>query len=160
MLRQLYVLLIGTFFGIVLVKSEVVSWFRIQKMFAFEEAYMYLVIGSAVVVGAVSLWLIKRTQLRTVAGEEIVLKPKEFHFGTIIGGIIFGLGWAITGACPGPIYAQIGAGEWSAIVTFLGALLGMYGYAWLQPILPHGEIKLPSRGGLSPGKEPAAGSGD
>lgn len=137
MLRQLYVLLIGIFFGIVLVKSEVVSWFRIQKMFAFEEAHMYLVIGSAVVVGALSLWLIKRFQLKTLQREEIVLQPKEFQVGTVIGGVLFGLGWAVTGACPGPIYAQLGSGEGIALVTFLGAMAGMYLYAFLQPKLPH-----------------------
>ena len=136
-IKQLLVLLIGSFFGLVLVKSEVVSWFRIQKMFLFEEAHMYLVIGSAVAVGAISLWLIKRFQMKTVFHEEIKVKEKPFQKGIIIGGITFGLGWAITGACPGPIYAQIGAGEWIAGVTFLFAMIGMYLYAFLQPKLPH-----------------------
>ena len=136
-MRQLYVLLIGTFFGIVLVKSEVVSWFRIQKMFRFEEPYMYLVIVSAVLVGALSLYLIKKFKLKTVQQEPIQVKEKKFQKGVVIGGTAFGMGWAITGACPGPIYAQIGSGELLAIVTFGAALVGMYAYAILQPKLPH-----------------------
>ncbi len=137
LIQHLYVLLIGTFFGIVLVKSEVVSWFRIQKMFRFEEAHMYLIIASAIVVGAIGLYIIKKFQLKTVEGQEISVKSKPFNKGVIIGGITFGLGWAITGACPGPIYAQIGSGELSAIVTLLAALAGMYLYAYFQPKLPH-----------------------
>ncbi len=136
-MRQLYVLFIGIFFGVILVKSEVVSWFRIQKMFRFEEAHMYLIIASAVFVGALTLLLIKRFQLKTINHEEIKIKTKSFQKGTIIGGILFGMGWAITGACPGPIYAQIGGGEYIALVTFLAAFAGMYLYAYLQPQLPH-----------------------
>lgn len=135
--QLLATLLVGTFFGIVLVKSEVASWFRIQKMFGFEEAYMYLVIASAVVVGAISVALIKKFQLRTIEREEIKISTKPFQKGTIIGGIIFGMGWAITGACPGPIYAQIGGGEYLAIVTLVSALAGTYLYALLRPKLPH-----------------------
>lgn len=136
-MKQLYVLLVGTFFGLVLAKSEVVSWFRIQKMFRFEEAHMYLIIGSAVVVGAISVYLIKKFQMRTVTREEITFKTKQWQKGAVIGGILFGMGWAITGACPGPIYAQIGSGEYVALVTLVGALAGMYLYAFLQPKLPH-----------------------
>jgi uncharacterized membrane protein YedE/YeeE len=136
-LQYLVVLLIGTFFGIVLVKSEVVSWYRIQKMFLFEELHMYLIIGSAVVVGAISLAIIKHFQLSTIDKRSIVIRRKQFQKGTIIGGIAFGMGWAITGACPGPIYAQIGSGEYIAVVTFAAALIGMYLYAFLQPKLPH-----------------------
>lgn len=135
--QLLATLLVGTFFGIVLVKSEVASWFRIQKMFGFEEAYMYLVIASAVVVGAISVALIKKFQLRTIEREEIKISTKPFQKGTIIGGIIFGMGWAITGACPGPIYAQIGGGEYLAIVTLVSALAGTYLYALLRPKLSH-----------------------
>jgi len=136
-MKQLFVLLVGTFFGLVLAKSEVVSWFRIQKMFRFEEAHMYLIIGSAVVVGAISVYLIKKFQLRTVTREEIAFKARQWQKGTVIGGILFGMGWAITGACPGPIYAQIGSGEYVALVTLVGAIAGMYLYAFLQPKLPH-----------------------
>ena len=136
-LQYVTVLLIGTFFGLVLVKFEVVSWYRIQKMFLFEELHMYLIIGSAVVVGAISLAIIKHFQLSTVDKRSIVIRKKQFQKGTIIGGITFGMGWAITGACPGPIYAQIGSGEYIAVVTFAAALVGMYLYAFLQPKLPH-----------------------
>jgi len=136
-MQQIYVLLTGIFFGIVLVKSEVASWFRIQKMFHFEEAHMYLIIGSAVLVGAVSLYLVKRLYLKTITHETIQIEEKKFQKGMVIGGILFGIGWAVTGACPGPIYAQIGSGEYMALVTFLGAFSGMYLYAYLQPKLPH-----------------------
>jgi len=136
-LQQFFVLMIGIFFGVILIKSEVASWFRIQKMFRLEEAYMYLIIASAVVVGAISLYLIKRFQVKTISRDTIQIKTKKFQKGTIIGGILFGLGWAVTGACPGPIYAQIGSGEYMAIVTFIGAFSGMYLYAYLQPRLPH-----------------------
>jgi uncharacterized membrane protein YedE/YeeE len=137
LVQQLYVLFIGALFGLVLVKSEVVSWFRIQKMFRFEEAHMYLVIASAVVVGAVSVYLIKKFRLKTVDRQEIQIETKPFQKGMIIGGIIFGMGWAITGACPGPIYAQLGSGEYAAVVTLGTALIGAYVYALLQPRLPH-----------------------
>lgn len=135
--QLLFTLLVGTFFGLVLVKSEVVSWFRIQKMFRFEEAHMYLIIGSAVIVGLVSVYLIKKFQLKTVEHQQIRVETKPFQKGIIAGGIIFGMGWALTGACPGPIYAQIGSGEYAALVTLGGALVGMYLYALLQPRLPH-----------------------
>lgn len=99
-MKQLFVLLIGAFFGIVLVKSEVVSWFRIQKMFLFEEAHMYLIIASAIAVGALAVYVIKRFQLKTVFNEEVMITAKPFQKGVIIGGLLFGVGWAITGACP------------------------------------------------------------
>ena len=135
-MRNIWALLLGLGFGIVLVKGEVISWFRIQAMFRFEEAHMYLIIGSAVVVGAVSLLIIKQFEMKTVGGEEISIREKPFNKGVIYGGIIFGMGWAITGACPGPIYAQIGSGAYMALVTFIAALGGAYLYAFLQPKLP------------------------
>lgn len=131
------VLLVGITFGIILTKSEVISWYRIQNMFRFEEAHMYLVITSAVVVGALSLWVTKRLGLRTVQGEAIKIKEKPFQKGIILGGLIFGMGWAITGACPGPIYAQLGTGEYLALITFTGAFIGAYLYAYARPHLPH-----------------------
>ena len=136
-MKQLNVLVIGLLFGIVLVKSEVISWFRIQRMFRFEEAHMYLIIGSAVVVGAISLQILKRFEVKQVSGEAIKIKSKPFNKGTIIGGTMFGMGWAITGACPGPIYAQIGSGAYLAFVTFFAALGGVYLYGLLQSRLPH-----------------------
>lgn len=137
MKNKILTLLMGIYFGIVLVKSQVVSWFQIHDMFLFKSAYMYLVIVSAIVVGAASIFLIKRFEGRTIEGEAITIKQKPFHKGVIFGGTLFGMGWAITGACPGPIYAQIGAGTLLTIVTFLGALGGMYLYAFLEPKLPH-----------------------
>ncbi len=137
MATYIRVLAVGVYFGLVLVKTEVVLWQRIHDMFLFREPYMYLVIGTAVVVGGISMQIIKRFQVKDMTGEPIVYKPKPYHKGVIFGGMIFGMGWAITGACPGPIYAQIGGGEWIALLTFIGAMGGMYLYAWLRPRLPH-----------------------
>jgi len=130
------VLIMGVFFGIVLVKGEVVSWYQIQAMFRFESFHMYGVIGSAVVVGAISLIILKRLNVSTIDGQSLVIKPKKLDKGTVIGGIIFGLGWAITGACPAPIYAQIGSGTLLAIVTLISAFAGAYIYGYLRPRLP------------------------
>ena len=136
-MRNLRVLILGIIFGTVLVKGQIVSWYRINRMFRFEEAYMYLVIGSAVVVGGISLIIIKRLQARTIDGEEINIVTKPMNKGIVIGGITFGVGWAITGACPGPIYAQIGSGAYLAIVTLLAALSGAYIFAIARPKLPY-----------------------
>ena len=130
-------LVMGTYFGIVLTKSEVVRWQRVHDMFLFREAHMYLIIGIGVAVAMISMLIIKRYEGRTIEGQPIRYKPKPFHTGVIIGGTLFGAGWAITGACPGPVYAQIGGGEMMAFVTLAGALLGMYLYALLRPRLPH-----------------------
>ena len=128
---------VGLMLGIVFVKSEVVSWFRIRDMFLFNEPHMYLIICTAIVVGAISMFLIKRFEVKTIDGADIKYQPKPFHKGVIIGGAFFGMGWAVTGACPGPIYAQIGAGEWIAGLTWIGAFAGMYLYGYLKPRLPH-----------------------
>jgi uncharacterized protein len=133
----LRVLAVGVYFGIVLAKSEVARWQRVHDMFLFKEAFMYLIITTGIVVAMVCMQVIKRAGIRDISGSPIQYKPKPYHLGVILGGMIFGAGWAITGACPGPIYVQIGAGEWLAIVTLLGALTGMYGYAVLKPKLPH-----------------------
>lgn len=131
------VLLMGVYLGILFIKSEVASWQRVHDMFLFKEPYMYLIICLAIIVAMVSILLIKRLRVTTVDGKAIRYEPKPYHAGVIIGGMLFGAGWAITGACPGPIYAQIGAGEWMALFTFLGAMLGMFAYAALKPRLPH-----------------------
>ena len=131
------VLLVGMYLGILFTKSEVALWDRVHKMFMFQEAYMYLIIGVAIVVAMVSMVVIKRLGIKTIEGRPITYKPKPFYTGVIIGGMMFGAGWAITGACPGPIYAQIGAGEWLAVLTLAGAILGMFSYAALKPKLPH-----------------------
>ena len=132
----LRVLLVGTLFGIVLVKSEVVRWQRVHDMFLFKEPHMYLIIGTGIAVAAVAMRLIKRLSVKTVDGQPIKYKPKPYHKGVVIGGMLFGAGWAITGACPGPIYAQLGAGVGLAWVTLAGALAGMYAYAYAKPKLP------------------------
>jgi uncharacterized membrane protein YedE/YeeE len=134
---MLRVLLVGMYLGVVLTKSEVARWERVHQMFLFREAHMYLIIGTGIAVAAVSMLIINRVRLRDVAGKPIQYKPKPYHLGVIVGGVLFGVGWAISGACPGPIYAQIGAGESMALVTLAGALLGMYAYAWSKPMLPH-----------------------
>ena len=131
------VLAVGAFLGVIFVKSEVVRWQRVHDMFLFREPHMYLIIGVGVVVAMLSMVAIRSLDVKTIEGKEIIYKPKPFHAGVVIGGMLFGAGWAITGACPGPIYAQIGAGEWKACITLAGALLGMYAYAWTKPNLPH-----------------------
>jgi uncharacterized membrane protein YedE/YeeE len=125
------------YLGILFTKSEVALWDRVHKMFLFQEPHLYLIIGVAIVVAMLSMVIIKRLGIKTVDGKPITYKPKPFHTGVVIGGILFGAGWAITGACPGPIYAQIGAGEWLALLTLAGAMLGMFSYAALKPNLPH-----------------------
>lgn len=136
-MKNIIYTVLGTFFGIVLTKSEVISWFRIQKMFRFEEPHMYLIIGSAVVTGALAVIFLKKLNLKSKEGAALDFTPKPFHKGFIIGGTLFGIGWAITGACPGPIYAQVGAGAYPAIVTLLGAISGAYLYHALKRKLPH-----------------------
>ena len=130
-------LLLGMFFGIVFVKAEIISWFRIQEMFRFQSFHMYGVIGSAVVVGMVSVWAIKRWNIKTIYGEQVTFHNKEFNKGQIYGGLIFGLGWAITGACPGPLFAQIGSGATVIFVTMLSAIAGTWVYGYFRDKLPH-----------------------
>lgn len=130
-------LVAGIWFGIVLVKSEVVSWFRIQEMFRLQSFHMYGVIGSAVVIGIISVFLIKKFKVKSFEGEEIKLEPKKFSKGQIYGGLIFGLGWAVTGACPGPLFAQIGTGATVVLVTLLSAIAGTWVYGKFRTKLPH-----------------------
>ncbi|MGZ4065000.1 MAG: DUF6691 family protein [Bacteroidia bacterium] len=136
-MKNIKFLLAGIIFGIILVKSEVISWFRIQEMFRLQGFHMYGVIGSAIAVGMVSVLLIKRFNIKTIDGEPIVILQKTFTWGNIIGGLIFGLGWAITGACPGPLYAQVGSGYLVVIVTLLSAVFGTWVYGALKEKLPH-----------------------
>ena len=130
-------LVAGMVFGIFLIKAEVISWFRIQEMFRLQSFHMYGVIGSAVVVGIISVFLIKKFRARSMEGETIKIEPKKFNKGQIYGGLIFGLGWAITGACPGPLFAQIGTGATVIIITLLSAIAGTWVYGRLKPKLPH-----------------------
>jgi len=129
-------LLIGVYFGIVLTKSEVARWQRVHDMFLFNELHMYLIIGVGIAVAMVSTRLIKSFYPKTIERAPIVTKGKPFHKGVIIGGTLFGAGWAITGACPGPIYAQIGGGATMALVTLTGALCGTILFANLKSRLP------------------------
>ena len=133
-----YVLL-GIIFGVVLTKSEVVSWFRIQEMFRFQSFHMYGVIGSALAVAAMSVALIRRLNLRALSGDEITIAPKELGTGRRywIGGTLFGLGWALTGACPGPLVALIGSGATVFVVAVLAAVAGTWVYGVVRPRLPH-----------------------
>lgn len=130
-------LIAGTIFGIILIKAEVISWFRIQEMFRFQSFHMYGIIGSAIVVGMISILLIKKFNIKTFSGEEIKIAPKEFSKGNIIGGLLFGLGWAMAGACPGPLYALIGSGLPIIIVVLLSAVFGTYVYGVIRDKLPH-----------------------
>jgi uncharacterized membrane protein YedE/YeeE len=135
--HQLKYLVAGLLFGIVFTKAEIISWFRIQEMFRLQSFHMYGVIGTAVLVGMVSVWLIKRLQVKTIDGEPIVFKPKQFNKGQVIGGLIFGAGWALTGACPGPLFAQIGTGALAVLVTLLSAVAGTWVYGRFRDRLPH-----------------------
>ena len=127
----------GIFFGIILIKAEVISWFRIQEMFRLQSFHMFGIIGSAVVVGMLSVWVIKKFNVKTIYGEPVEIPKKKFSKGQIYGGLIFGLGWALTGACPGPLFAQIGTGASVVIVTLLSAILGTWLYGLLRDRLPH-----------------------
>lgn len=130
-------LLIGTLFGIIFTKAEIISWFRIQEMFRLQSFHMYGVIGSAILTGMISVWLIKRFNIKTLDGEPIKLVPKTFNKGQIFGGLTFGFGWALTGACPGPLFAQIGSGATVVVITLLSAILGTWVYGLLREKLPH-----------------------
>ncbi|MBX5438833.1 MAG: YeeE/YedE family protein [Thermoflavifilum sp.] len=127
----------GIYFGWVLTKGEAISWYRIEEMFYFGSFHMYGIFMSAVVVGALSIWLIRKLGIKTWDGETIEIPKKRFHKGYILGGFIFGLGWALTGACPGPLYAQVGAGFTVVIVTLLSAIAGTWVYAAWRDKLPH-----------------------
>jgi uncharacterized membrane protein YedE/YeeE len=137
-MKFLKFLLLGTMFGIVMTKSEALSWYRIQEMFRFQSFHMYGIIGTAVTLGVIGVALIKRFGLRDFQGNPIQFFPKDKSFVRyIIGGTIFGFGWAMTGACPGPIVVNIGYGYLSMIVVFVFAVIGTYLYAVIKDRLPH-----------------------
>tara|TARA_B100001094_G_C17836781_1_gene625946 strand:+ start:92 stop:505 length:414 start_codon:yes stop_codon:yes gene_type:complete len=137
-MKNLKYLVIGTWFGILLTKSEAVSWFRIQEMFRFQAFHMYGIIGLAVVVGMISLLLIKKFKIKSLNGDNINPAKKPIQFkSNLIGGFLFGLGWALTGACPGPIYALIGNGIIVFIVVLTAALIGSIVYDLIKKHLPH-----------------------
>lgn len=131
-------LVLGFLFGIILVKAEVLSWFRIHEMFHFQSFHMYGIMGSAMAVGMLSVWLIRKFRIKTIDGKTIEIKPKEWQWkSNLTGGIIFGLGWGLTGACPGPIYALIGSGMLVFVVVLFAALLGTLVYGLVKEKLPH-----------------------
>lgn len=136
-MKNIKYLIVGALFGIVFVKAEIISWFRIQEMFRLQSFHMFGVIGTAVFVGLISVQIIKRFNLKTLSGEKIIIADKTFHKGQIYGGLIFGIGWAITGACPGPLFAQIGSGFLVVFITLLSAIAGTWVYGAIQKKLPH-----------------------
>ncbi|MEQ8217904.1 MAG: YeeE/YedE thiosulfate transporter family protein [Arenibacter sp.] len=137
-MKFLKFLLVGIFFGIVLVKSEAVSWYRIYEMFKFQAFHMYGIIGSAVFLGVLFIWLFKKYKIKSIEGKEIDLAPKDKGVARyILGGTIFGFGWALAGACPGPMYILVGTGVFSMFIVIGAALLGTFAYGLLQKKLPH-----------------------
>jgi uncharacterized membrane protein YedE/YeeE len=135
--HNLKYLFAGILFGIILVKSEVVSWLRIQEMFRLQSFHMFGIMGSAIAVGVLSVWVIKKYKIKTIQGDPIIFANRKFHKGIIYGGLLFGAGWALTGACPGPLFAQIGNGATVVIVTLLSAIAGTWVYGRLREWLPH-----------------------
>lgn len=135
-MKNIKYLLVGVVFGLALTKGEAISWYRIQEMFHFQSFHLYGIFMTAVPVGALSIFFIRQFKIRSLSGEVIEKPVKKYHHGVIFGGLIFGFGWALTGACPGPLYAQIGSGYLVVIVTFLAAAAGTWTYGYFQRYLP------------------------
>jgi uncharacterized protein len=135
-MKNLTYLIVGIIFGLALTKGEAISWWRIQEMFYFQSFHMYGIFMTAVPIGAISIFMLQKFKARTLDGETIQKPHKPYHHGIIIGSLIFGFGWALTGACPGPLYAQIGSGYLVVIVTFLSAAAGTWVFGYLKPYLP------------------------
>lgn len=137
-MKNIVYIILGTFLGVILYKSEAASWFRIYEMFQFDSFHMYGIIGSALAVGIVFVQWIKKSKTKSFFGEPINIEDKEKSFARyILGGTLFGLGWALAGACPGPIYILVGAGYWPIIIVLIGAILGAFAYGVLRDKLPH-----------------------
>ena len=137
-MRTTIYLLIGLFFGVVMYKSEAASWFRIFEMFQFGSFHMYGMIGSALVLGVLGVQFIKQKNIKALGGAEMQLIPKHKSVSRyLLGGIIFGLGWALAGACPGPMYVLVGAGYLSILIVIVGAVLGTFLYGLVRNKLPH-----------------------
>ena len=131
-------LILGITFGIIMAKAEIISWFRIYEMFRFESFHMYGIIGSAVIIGAIAVASIKQLNIRTIKGDQVLFHVKEQSIlRYLLGGSIFGLGWAMTGACPGPLFVLVGFGVWPIIIVIIGALLGTLLYGLIKHKLPH-----------------------
>jgi uncharacterized membrane protein YedE/YeeE len=138
MMRSLRFVLAGVLFGLVMAKSEAISWFRIQEMFRFQSFHMYGIIGTAVMLGVAGVYLIKKLRLRDSNGNPITFQDKEKSWPRYLaGGTIFGLGWALTGACPGPMFVNLGYGYFAMAIVILGALLGTFSYGVVKDKLPH-----------------------
>ena len=135
-MKNIKYLILGVIFGLALTKGEAVSWFRIQEMFHFESFHMYGIFMTAIPLAALSLLLIKKMDLRSMDGETVIIPTKVYHHGIIFGSLIFGFGWALTGACPGPLYAQVGSGYVVILITFFSALFGTWTYAKFRPYIP------------------------
>lgn len=137
-MKSIKYILAGTLFGIIMSKSEAISWFRIQEMFRFQSFHMYGIIGTAVVLGVIAVAIIKKFKLKDSADNAIIFYDKEKGYPRyIIGGTIFGLGWALTGACPGPMFVNLGYGYFAMLIVIAGALLGTYIYGIIKHKLPH-----------------------
>jgi len=135
-MKNLKYSLVGIVFGLALTKGEAISWYRIQEMFRFESFHMFGIFMTAIPTGALVIWLIRKLQVKTMEGEPLQIPRKQYHNGVVFGSLIFGFGWALTGACPGPLYAQIGAGFSVTIITLLAAVAGTWVYGRLQRYLP------------------------
>lgn len=137
-MKYIKFLALGILFGIILSKSEVISWYRIYEMFRFDSFHMFGIIGSAVVCGVLIIQIIKRTKLKSIAGEAIHMPPKKVSVPRyLIGGTIFGLGWALTGACPGPMFILLGQGLWVIGIVIASAIVGTFAYGVVREWLPH-----------------------
>ena len=137
-MKGLKYILTGLVFGLIMAKSEAISWYRIQEMFRFQSFHMYGIIGTAVVLGVLAVFLIKKFRMKDTQGNPITFQNKDKSWPRyIIGGSIFGLGWALTGACPGPMFVNIGYGYWAMIIVVIGALAGTYLYGLIKDKLPH-----------------------
>jgi len=137
-MKHIRFMIMGILFGIVLSKGEIISWYRIQEMFRFQSFHMFGVIGSAVVFGILTIQFIKRKKLKDSEGNQITVSTQEPSYArNLIGGTIFGLGWAITGACPGPLFILVGHQGWVFILALAGAILGTFSYGLIEKKLPH-----------------------
>lgn len=137
-MKLLKFLIVGIFFGILLSKSQAISWYRIFEMFKFQSFHMYGIIGSAVILGIIVIQFVKKSKMKTFQGNDVVFKPKSSgKYRNIIGGIIFGLGWALAGTCPGPMYVLVGQGVIAIIVVLIGAIIGAFVYHAIKNKLPH-----------------------
>lgn len=137
-MKSIKFILAGLLFGIIMSKSEAISWYRIQEMFRFQSFHMYGLMGTAVVLGSIAVFLIKKFKVSDYTGQPIIFKDKDKSYPRyIIGGAIFGLGWALTGACPGPMFVNLGFGYFGMLIVISGALLGTFIYGVVRNKLPH-----------------------